>query len=205
MKKIILSVAAVFAFGFANAQEGTESTGNGFANGDVFLTGSVGFSSSKTGDFKASTMDLSPSAAMFVSDNIAIGLRLGYGTEKLDFDGVDVANNTLSVGAFARYYATPASNFSVFGELGFNYKSSDNEFGVFEGELVPADFKTTGFEIALRPGVSYFISNNFALEASIAALSYNTEKPDGDGAESTDTFQFGVNLTNINLGLIYKF
>ena len=39
MKKIILTVAAVFAFGFANAQDKKEAS-EGLAAGDLVLTGS---------------------------------------------------------------------------------------------------------------------------------------------------------------------
>ena len=98
MKKIILSAVALFAFGFANAQEATTTTGGkGFSNGDIFITGAVGFSSQKTGDFKTNTMEISPSVGFFVTENIAIGASLGYATLKLDDGSDDVANNTLSV------------------------------------------------------------------------------------------------------------
>lgn len=205
MKKIILSIAAVFAFGIANAQETTTEGGKGFSNGDIFMSGSVGFNSSKTGDFTASNFEVAPSIGFFVSENIAVGLRLGFGNEKLDFDGEDVKNNTFSAGAFGRYYWTPQNDFSLFGELSFMYNSTDNEFAVVDGELVAADFKTTGFEIAVRPGVSYFISSNFAMEATIGSLGYSTEKPDFDGAESTNNFGLNVDLTDVTIGLVYKF
>ena len=65
MKKTFLSLAALFAFGFANAQE-TESTA-GFSQGDVFITGSFGFGSEKTGDFKTTEFNVSPSAGYFVT------------------------------------------------------------------------------------------------------------------------------------------
>ena len=50
MKKVLLSAVALFAFGFANAQEG--STAAGFSQGDVFVSGGVGFSSTSAGDDK---------------------------------------------------------------------------------------------------------------------------------------------------------
>ncbi|RZJ34381.1 MAG: porin family protein [Flavobacterium sp.] len=201
MKKIILSAAALFAFGFANAQDATTSTegGKGFSNGDIFISGSLGFSSQSTGDVKTNTFTISPKVGFFLSDNIAIGGQIGYTSTK-DEDGVseDIKTNTFSVGAFGRYYATPASDFSFFAELGANYMTSKMEQG-------SAEAKSNGFGIALSPGLSYFIGSNWALEASIGALSYNTEKPDFDGAESTDTFGLNLNLTNVNVGVVYKF
>jgi opacity protein-like surface antigen len=205
MKKIILSAIALVAFGFANAQDATTATGGkGFANGDVFISGSVGFSSSSTGDFKSNSFNITPMVGFFVSDNIAIGGMIGYASSTQDeFDGLDifeVKENTFSVGAFGRYYTTPSSDFSFFGELGIAYATSKQEVEGVDGES-----KTNGFGFALSPGVSYFISNNFALEASIGALSYTSAKPDADGAESTDTFGLELNLTDIQLGLVYKF
>jgi outer membrane protein W len=208
MKKIILSALALFAFGFANAQDTKEATGGkGFTNGDVYVSGAVGFSSQKTGDFKNNSFTIAPSVGFFVTDNISIGGRIGYtsatGDQDVTGDGdiFEVKTSTIEVGAFGRYYTTPSSDFSFFGELGVAYMSQKSELTDVDG----SDSTTNGFGIALSPGVSYFISSNFALEASIGALSYTSVKPDADGAESTNTFGLNVDLTNINLGLVYKF
>ena len=74
MKKLILTAIAVFALTFANAQDG------GFAKGDVFLSGSFGYNSTKTGDIKNNSFEFTPRAGFFVSDNIAVGARLGFTT-----------------------------------------------------------------------------------------------------------------------------
>jgi outer membrane protein W len=207
MKKIIFAAAALFAFGFANAQDTKEESagGMGFANGDIFITGSVGFSSHKvpagTEDIKTNEFNISPSVGFFVSDNIAVGARLGYTSVKTDDGfGDDVTSDMFSIGAFGRYYATPANQFSMFVELGFNYNSTTDNDGT-GGE----DFKSNGFDIALAPGISYFVSDNWAIEASIAALRYETNKPDTDGAEATTDFGLNVDFSNVAIGVIYKF
>ncbi len=200
MKKVILSVAAVFAFGFANAQDATNTMDSkGFANGDTFMSGTVGFRSTSTGDVKESAFTIAPKAGLFVTDNIAIGVELAYLSNKTE-NGVDpeATSSGFGIGAFARYYATPASDFSFVAELGAGYITSKYEQGPIEG-------KANGFVVALTPGVSYFISSNFALEAQIGELSYNTTKPDVDGAESTDTFNINLDLSSISFGLLYKF
>ncbi|WP_306566151.1 OmpW family outer membrane protein [Flavobacterium lindanitolerans] len=200
MKKIVLTVAAVFAFGFANAQE---ETSEGFKKGDVFISGAVSFGSTKTGDFKTSDFEIAPSAGYFVTDNIALGLAFGYGSSKVDVGTADATNSTLSVGAFGRYYFTPASKFSIFGQLGVNYMSYDNEFDAEAGTL--GEFKGDGFGVAVAPGVSYFLAKNFAIEASFGILGFETTKPDADGAEKTNSFDFGLDMRDIRLGLVYKF
>ncbi|GAA0721988.1 outer membrane beta-barrel protein [Aquimarina litoralis] len=193
MKKLILTAIAVFALTFANAQDG------GFAKGDVFLSGSFGYNSTKTGDIKNNSFEFTPRAGFFVSDNIAVGARLGFTTSKQETPLTeDLKTNTFNIGGFGRYYFTPSNKFSIFGELGLEYASSKTEQGA--GEL-----KINGFGVNVGPGVSYFLSDHFALEAFWGALGYATAKPDVDNAESTDVITFGLDLDDINLGLVYKF
>jgi len=202
MKKIILSVAAVFAFGFSNAQE---TVSEGFAKGDVFISGAVGFGSQKTGNQKANGFEIAPSVGYFVTENIAIGVRLGYLTEKLEYveEGfpVEIKNNSFTVGAFGRYYFTPASKFSFFGELGVDYVNIKSEVV----RPFPSETKTDGLAVQVAPGISYFLTKNLALEASFGVLGFATTEPDYEGAEKTNTFRFGLDTRDINLGLVYKF
>lgn len=199
MKKVLLSLAAVFAFGLANAQE-TES--NGFAKGDVFLSGTVGFSSESTGDAKTTGFNIAPSAGYFVNENIAVGLSLGYNSLKNEVPSNPVTSESkytsFGVGAFGRYYFTPGNSFSLFGQLGVGYESGKLEQNSDES-------KTDSFNIGVAPGINYFVSEHFALEATFGILGYSTSKPDFDGADSTNSFDFGLNLDNINFGIVYKF
>jgi len=201
MKKVLLSLTALFAFGLANAQEATTSNG-GFSQGDVFITGAVGFGSESTGDVKTNTFTFSPKAGYFVSENIAVGLSLAYTSTKDEAPGIDgteeTKTNSFGAGAFGRYYFTPASQFSIFGQLGAGFQSDKTETGDVES-------KSNGFNVGLAPGVSYFVSEHFAIEATFGILGYNTSKPDADGAESTDEFNFGLNMSDINFGIVYKF
>lgn len=199
MKKLIFAAAALFAFGVSNAQE-KDASSEGFKNGDIFISGSFNIGSSKytNGNYKESSFSVAPSVGFFVTDNIAIGGTIGYGSSKItENEGdADIKVNALSVGAFGRYYTTPASKFSVFGQLGVAYTSTDYD---------ALDYKENGFDVVLSPGVSYFLNNNFAIEASWGALSYTNSKPDFDGAETSNSFEFGLDLNNINFGLLYKF
>lgn len=198
MKKVILSVAALFAFGFASAQDVKESTGGkGFASGDVFISGGFGISSTKTGDVKSSSFEITPKVGFFVTESIAIGGKLGYSSDKAENAIIDTVDESrFTVGAFGRYYMTPASDFSVFGQLAFDYSTVDDKL---------ADDQENEVGVGVGLGVSYFLSNNFAMEASWAGLGYTTNDNGGDGAESTDSFGLNVDLSSINLGLVYKF
>jgi opacity protein-like surface antigen len=203
MKKGFLLAVAIMTFGFASAQD----TGSGFSKGDLFITGAVGVGSEKTGDQKLSSLTFSPKAGYFISNNIALGLALGLNSSK-DDNGVNtlVKNNTTSFGAFGRYYFTPSSQFSVFGQLGFDINSTKTSREVITGPITTTtDTKSNGFGVAVAPGVSYFVSKHFAIEATWGVLSYNSDKPDAAGADATTSLNFGLNLQSINLGLVYKF
>lgn len=202
MKKLLVA-GAVALFATVSAQE---TSTEGFAQGDTFITGAVGFGSQKTGDAKTNAFTISPSVGYFVTPNIALGARVGFATTK---DTNEIANVTaeektdaFTAGVFGRYYWMPASKFSIFAELGAGYGTSKTTTKTSVAEF---ESKFNGFNIGFAPGINYFLNKNFALEASWGVLSYNSVKPDVDGATATNSFDFGVNLSNINLGLVYKF
>ncbi|WP_116789205.1 outer membrane beta-barrel protein [Flavobacterium psychrotrophum] len=197
MKKILFSVSALLAFGVMSAQE--ESSTPGFHKGDAFITGSVSFNSQKTGEQKNNGFTIAPSAAYFVSNNIAIGATIRYAHNKYEVDDVADSKSTASgitAGLFGRYYFTPENRLSFFGHLEANYTSSKVE------NLAGTD-KANGFGVLLGPGVNYFISDHFALETTFGAISYGSRKP--DGGTKTDNFAVNLNLSNIYLGAVYKF
>jgi len=188
MKKTFLLLLTLAITSVAWTQEG-----NGFSSGDVFLSGTIGYASSTTGEFKSTGFTFAPRGGYFITNNIVIGLGLEYSSAGPE----NVKLKTTEIGALARYYFTPGSKFSIFGEFQVGYTS------VIQEGIVDAKF--SGIGIDLGPGVNYFISKSFALEARWGALSYETGKPDTpDNAPSTNTFNFGLSLSNIQLGLLFR-
>lgn len=197
MKKIITClVATLCAIGFSQAQEDSENLG--FSKGDTFVSGAVGFGSQSDGDFESSSFEFSPSLGYFLGDHFALGIQLGFttSTESRPFES-DLDSNELNVGVFGRYYATPSNKFSLFAQLGVGYLSSNLEQGSFSRD-------GNGLEVSLNPGFSYFVSENFALEASVAVLNYATFKID-EADDSANAFNFGIDMSDVNLGVVYKF
>lgn len=202
MKKILFSLGALFAFGFANAQDNTST--EGFKKGDTFISGTVSYDSQKTGNSKETEFNLTPSVGYFVSENIALGVSLGYTTNDNNTNGTgyNQQTNTFSAGVFGRYYFNPANKFNIFAQLDLGYTTAKFESG---SDFGPYDFKVNGFGAGITPGFNYWVSSHLALEASFGILGYATAKPDYDGAESTNIFSAGLDLSNINFGLVYKF
>ena len=204
MKKIILTVAAVFAFGFANAQDKKESS-EGFSKGDVFVSGAVSFGSDKTGDFKENSFEIAPKVGYFVSDNVAIGASVGLSTLKFDNGTTDATNSGTSFGAFGRYYFTPASKFSLFAELGVDYTSNDIEFDPESGTVFSSSFENKELGFGLGAGLNYFVSSNFSIEAGVAVLGFSSNDNGGNGADKTNSFGFGGDWRAVSFGVNYKF
>ncbi|SHI47437.1 autotransporter domain-containing protein [Flavobacterium haoranii] len=205
MKKVLLSAVAILGFTFANAQEEATTSNGGFAQGDVFVSGALTLNSSKTGDFKMNSFVVAPKVGYFVTENIAIGGMLAYSNDKVEL-GNSATNSGFGVGAFGRYYFTPANQFSLFAELAANYMTYDNEFGVdYDGSLYAADYKNNVFGVNLGAGMNYFVSPNFSLEAGVGVLGFSSDDNGGDGADATNTFSFGGNWTAVTFGVNYKF
>lgn len=199
MKKLLLSALAVCAFTFSNAQETetTESNG-GFAKGDMMISGAFSFGATSTGDAKSNSFEIAPKFGFFVSDNIAVGAKIGFGSMKAE-NAAGVETNdmqTLTLGAFGRYYMTPASKFSIFAELGLDYGMNDDKL---------ADWKTSTVSAMVGPGLSYFVSDAFALEASWGMLGFSTNDNGGDGADATTNFGLGLDTRDLAIGFVYKF
>lgn len=204
MKKVLLSAVALLAFGFANAQEETKGNG-GFSKGDVFVSGAVTLGSSKTGDFKVNYFEIAPKVGYFVTENIAIGASVGLQSLKFDNGATDATNSGLGLGAFGRYYFTPADKFSLFAELGFDYTSFDEEFDAEDGTVFGGSFESKEIGFGLGAGMNYFVSSNFSIEAGVAVLGYSSNDNGGNGADKTNTFQFGGDWRAVTFGVNYKF
>ena len=197
MKKIILTVAAVFAFGFANAQDKKESTGEGFAASDLYLSGTFSFSSTKTGDFKTDSFTVAPGLGYFISDNLAIEGSLAYLSAKND-DGIDEEKSSgFGIAAGIRYFWTPATKFSL--SIGGNVSYASVKF---EDSFGDSTSKIIGVNIPV--GLHYFVSDSFAITTTWGGFGYSSDDNGGDGAEKTNSFELGLDMSNVSFGLLYK-
>ena len=197
MKKIILTVAAVFALTFANAQDKKESTGEGFSNGDLYLTGKAGFSNDKTGNAKTDGFTLSPGVGYFISDNLALEGQLTYESSKDDNGASSTKTTGFGIAGGVKYYWTPASKFSLSIGGNISYMSTKYDNGTTN-----VTGKEIGFNIPL--GLNYFVSNDFALTSTWGGFGYSSNDNGGNGADKTTGFNLGVDLSSISFGLLYK-
>jgi Outer membrane protein beta-barrel domain len=168
----------------------------GFEKGDIFVTGTFGYASKSNGATSEGTFAIQPGVGYFIKDNIAIGATIGFvnSSSKPVGGGSSASNSEFGIGLMARYYTTPASQFSLFAQGAFEFKSQSFDGGG----------STTGFGINAKPGINYFVSPHFSLEATIGEIGFSSLKAK-DATDANNDFNFGFNLREIMLGLNYKF
>nr|WP_315145769.1 outer membrane beta-barrel protein [uncultured Flavobacterium sp.] len=196
MKKIILSVVAVFAFGFANAQD--VPAGNGFSKGDKFVEGSFSF---RSGDVEDSWA-LTPKMGYMLDNKWAVGGFLALGGSK---DNSNNKEGNFGIGAFARYYFLTlgaSKSFQAYGELGLGYSALTND------PNIGSKSTNSAMNANLDLGMNYFFTSHWAATFELAnILSYNNANPE-NGNNSSD-LNVNVNLFNNifaqpQFGLLYK-
>lgn len=216
MKKLLVA-SAVALFGLSNAQ---------IAKGTLYLSGTVGYSQeeSNNGNSKVENFNVLPTVGYFVAPNFAVGLGVGYQTEK----STDI--NTTTAGAFttvntsvekypafvvapfARKYWTLSDKLYFFGQL-----AVPMQFGKAETEVssvttngtttvstsTSTEAKYTQIGVTVKPGLDYFLNKNWTIEATIGEFGYNNFKP--KGGEAVNNYNFGLNLANVGIGVKYVF
>lgn len=206
MKKLFLFAAlALFGFLNVNAQgEGNDSGDNdeftaGLAKGDWTLSASLNYYSSKQDEDKTSNFGFMPCVGYQVTDHINVGVSFGFMSDKAENDGVDYRDQSdFMVGASAAYFCRPTKRFSPFAGIGFNYLNMndklDDDFG-----------KSNGIEVAANFGALFWLNDDWALNTSVAGISYSNTKGDFDGAEATSEFALDLNLKNVWFGVTRRF
>jgi hypothetical protein len=191
MKKIILTVAAVFALSFANAQDKKEGSA-GFAKGDLYLTGAFSFSSDKDeAEVKTDGLTVAPGIGYFLTDNVALVGALEYNSTKVG----DAKTTGFGLHAGVKYFWTPASQFSlsIGGELSYDTAKDD-----------ATDVKVNTIGLNVPVGLHYFVSDSFAITSTWGGLNYSSAKADSEGAKAATNLGLGLDMRAISFGLIYK-
>jgi hypothetical protein len=200
MKKVILTAAAVFAFGFANAQD-DKGGFEGLATGDLYLSGALGINSNKSGEFKSNNFTIAPGVGYMMTDNLALEGSVGYTSIKQENGVFEQKNSGFQIVGGVKYFFTPAEKFSLSVGGNISYGSFKSEAPDFMGTT---SLTTKQIGINVPVGLHYFVSNNFALTTTWAGLGYATNDNGGNGAEKSNSFGLRVDLSAVGFGLIYK-
>ncbi|GAY27907.1 porin family protein [Prevotella sp. MGM1] len=180
MKKLFLMAAFVVASVAASAQ--------------IYVGGSLGFNSIKADKDASSstTFSIEPEVGYNLSDNLAVGIQLGFTSTNADDEGnkSEYTVSVFTVAPYARYTfaKSGAASFFVDGGIIFNAYGSDAE--------------GSSFGIGLRPGIKFAVSDKIDVVAKTGYLGYIKNNDDLGGGSA-----FGLNIdnTDLSLGVLFNF
>lgn len=192
MKKIILTVAAVFALTFANAQDKK----NGFAKGDMYVGGTISYSSEDNDGDKTTSTTLAPEFGYFISDDLA----LTAGISMMNQDNGTNKPSSFNMNLGGKYYfLNIGDNFKTYTHFGLTFGSIDLDNG---------SDKISTMGLGAGVGFNYFITSNLAIDMGLGdVLSYGNAKQ-GDAKYTSTSLNVNVfdNFFNTpTFGMIYKF
>ncbi len=190
MKKILAVGILAFVAYYSQAQT---------AKGNMMIGGSFGFGSTsyEGSPDKNNFFSFSPSFGYFVSDNLAVGSGLSF-THNSTSSGINQnSNNSFGLTPFVRYYKfTSNEKFAFFGQATLGISTYRNESGTSVS-------KGTGMSFSVAPGFSYFFTNHWAMDLSLAGLGVSSSNPNG---ASNNSSSIGLTLSmSPSIGLRYHF
>jgi hypothetical protein len=186
MKKIALLWLCCLIYYAAEAQivKGSKAIGGGISYSKTTQTGYTSETDSN------SSLEIMPGFGYFVADGFLVGVNIGYNSGKVVQFGGETKTSGFMGGPFARYYKqTSKENFAVYGQLttlfgsGKQTSSNNNQ-----------DVKTSSLDIALSPGIVYFINGTWAIELGFRGIGYSSTDPNKDvDNNEIKTFEVGLN------------
>lgn len=118
---------------------------------------------------RSSSTSFWPSLGVFVRDNLAVGVRAGYGGSTYGFQNGEQKTRNTSADFFARKYLPLGKGFYLFGEGSIGYFRNKMETESASGTQVSAA-TTNGVSLSAYPGISYAVSRRLQLEAGLSNL-----------------------------------
>ena len=191
MKKILLTAIVAVASLAASAQ--------------VWVGGEVGYSHQRTTVNKveigkSNNFNLLPEIGYKLNDKFDVAVKIGYSHSE---DGNNLAGievpvaydyaNAFVLNPYLRYTFAKAGDFSFFADGGFSY---------VHGHICGDTNSTNAWQIAIKPGISYAISEKVGLVAHIGGIAYSYAKYDD---AKTNGFDLGVSGNNITFGAYVNF
>ena len=136
----------------------------------------------------------------FISEHIALQGGLTFSKSKAE-NNQSLTSDQTSLGGVlgGTYFFTPEKQFSFTTGLRFSYERT-----VFHRTSLNNEIKSNSFGVMLSPGMNYFLSKKFALNANLGFLSYNSHSNNLPNSDDSNVFNLALNFSNINFGLTYK-
>lgn len=192
MKKIITILCLALA-----------SLGTTAVAGNWYIGGNVGFMHKSDRDKSTNQFSLIPEAGYNFNDTWAFGGTIGYTYLNTNPKGAatDTNLNLFQINPYARwtYFRTSNNLVQLFidGSVGFGIGSTEYENDGTKTAVT--------YEIGLKPGVAFNITNHFSIVAHIGFLGYHGANNRAKDGGSVEYGGFNVDSNNLTFGLYYTF
>ena len=163
MKKIILSIAAVFAFGFANAQDVKYGAKAGLNISNISTDGASSLLAFHLGGF----------AELKLNDKFAVQPELLYSAQGAKVGGVDFNLNYINIPVMAKYYVADAISIEVGPQIGFLMSAKA------DGVDVKEFFSSTDFGLNLGGGYNLNEKMSLGLRYNMGLSDVEKDLPSG--------------------------
>lgn len=214
MKRSLLSLLLI---GICIISSSQVEKGKLFAGGNFGYNLTTDDTKADTGSVRNSTVNnltILPSVGYFLSNRIALGIRTGINSRTEETPDAIMQKNVRSmfeISPFGRYYIWKYGSgnglFSASGAVGlFTDVSFSARFGsekhYIDDEILSQ--KISNLSCGISPGIFYYLTDKFSLEAKFGFFGYKSETLDERSKRniiksyglnlSPDSFMFGINF-----------
>ena len=173
-----LQPGSLFLSGSLSIQAINQNSGEVFTSMPLSISGA---------DVSSTSVEIAPSLGYLFSGNLAAGLELSYTNSSTTVEqapsftfflpGQEIRLHLFTIRPFVRYYKPfnekLGFQLDIFGGLGFGESKSNR---LTNNNIVEITEDLSSFELGLAPGLYYFISPRFMIDASIGGIGYESEK-----------------------------
>lgn len=173
------------------------------------------------------TFKVTPLVSYFIKDNISIGGRFAYSRSFTKLDNISLelgddlsfevqdyhsTSNTYTASVFLRTYLNlgDSKRFGLFNEARVSYGYSESSGSTGKGVDLSGLYQLKhNLNISVAPGLTCFINDFTAVEASVsvAGLNFNwydqTRDQVNKGSRAASSANFKINLLSIDLGIVF--
>jgi hypothetical protein len=190
-----------------NADKLTFEKGTQFVNANFFVSTSkddVSFPNEQFTETTQNQFNTRASYAYAIGKNLFLGLSLRYTHQTVEQEsnnavtnGAGFSSNTYGIFPYVRYFKGLGKKLAAFFQGSAGYRHTN--FG---------PNKTNEVVFGLRPGITFMMNKNLALETSLGFLEYsfsNSENEDTNTEQDFNGLFVSLSTSNLLLGVTYYF
>lgn len=147
---------------------------------------------------------IAPKIGYAISDDLILGLGIGYNYSKSDVEHDQALivylskSNSLSIFPYIKKFipVTEKFAFHLQGEASYSTGSITYE----DNDTIDTyDSDHESYFVGIRPGINYKLTNNILIQASFGSLGYDYVTQESDSTERSKASSFGLNLSSSSL------